>query len=108
MARLLRSMSFSIPNLHSRRLAPARLRFRLIGTFAEDAFDAFDDGPRRYILHAVVVMRAAAQFPQIARRALQLGAQHRAVAPIRSGPDRVGRAENADDGAAERHRKMHR
>ena len=53
-------------------------------------------------------MMAMFELAKIAGRAPQIGVQNRIGAPIGADPDRIGRAEYADDGAIKRHRKMHR
>ena len=53
-------------------------------------------------------VHAAAELAQIARRAGDVGLQGDIGAAVGSSPNRIGRAENAHDRAAERDRKMHR
>ncbi len=53
-------------------------------------------------------MRAAAELAKIAGRAGQVRAQHRVVAAVGPGPDRIGRPKDGDDRPIERDGKMHR
>ena len=74
----------------------------------EDPLYPLDDHGGRDVLHADVVVGAAPHFPQVARCAGYVGTNDGMGPSVGSDPDRVGRPEDTDNGAAHGHRHVHR
>src|SRR6516165_5098724 len=85
-----------------------RARLGAAGQLRKNALKPRDHRAPTDVLHAGVIIGAAAQKAKIAGRARQVGAYNGVPAAIRAGPNRIGRAENAHHGPVERDREMHR